>query len=89
MHKNLFNYGDDDEVYASLQRDYRRDSRQVQVMDLLAVGLVVYIARDLGTWDAVATILLAAIVMSRLNTFIDNSNRNFFMHLIDWQRARK
>ena len=89
MHENLFAYGDVREVYEGLQRDYKRDVRQIQIMDAVGVVAVVYLARHLSGWDYVAAIVLFVIVLGRLNTFIDNSNRNFMMHMIDWHNARE
>lgn len=89
MHENLFSYGDQQEVYSALQRDYKRDSKQIRIMDAIGLIALIYLARHLPTWDYVAVIALAMTVVSRLNTFIDNSNRNFAMHLIDWIEARK
>ena len=90
MHTNLFAYaGDRHEVYEALQRDYKRDHRQTQIMDVILVVAVLYLARHLQGWDVFAVVAATFVLLSRLNTFIDNSNRNFFMHTIDWLDARE
>jgi len=88
MHKNLFAYGDRRDVYEGLQQDYKRDHRQTQVMDFILFAGVGFLARSLSGWDFAAVLAVAFVGLSRLNTFIDNSNRNFFMHMIDWTEAR-
>lgn len=89
MHLNLYDYAEDEaEVYAALQRDSKRDSLQIRVMDALTLALLFYLGRNLPKGDLVALLMLGALILSRLNTFIDNSNRNFFMHTTDWMNAR-
>ncbi|MCL6682481.1 hypothetical protein [Sphingomonas alba] len=88
MHKNLFAYADRQGVYEALQRDYKRDHRQIQVMDLVVFAAVAFLARHLSGWDYAAVVIGTVVLMTRLNTFIDNSNRNFFMHMIDWLDAK-
>jgi hypothetical protein len=87
-HQNLSAHGDRRDVYAALQRDYKRDTRQIQIMDVAGFIMVVFLVRHLSGWDYIASVLFFVIVLARLNTFIDNSNRNFMMHTIDWLEAR-
>lgn len=90
MHSNLFDGRfSDDEVYEALKRDTARDSKSITIMDIILASAGLYLVRDLPTWDKVAALVFAFVAMRRLYFFIDQSNRNFFMHWLDWQRARK
>ena len=88
MHNNLFAYGNERDVYEALQRDFKRDTRQTQIMDLMICALVLFLTRHFSFWARIAAFAATVVEISRLNTFIDNSNRNFFMHMIDWLEAR-
>jgi hypothetical protein len=88
MHNNLFTHGDRRAVYESLQRDCKRDHRQCQIMDVALFATVAFLARHLSGWDFAAVVVATVVVISRINTFVDNSNRNFLMHMIDWMDAR-
>ena len=88
MHHNLFASGDEQEVYAGLVRDTKRDGRMIGYMDLVLIGAALYLARHLPVWDFAAVFAVAFVGMQRLNYFIDQSNRNFFMHMLDWQEVR-
>lgn len=89
MHRNLYASADEDEVYAALERDTNRDSKVINTMDLVLIVAAIYLARSLPTWDFVAVLVVAFVGMQRLNYFIDQSNRNFFMHMLDWQQSQK
>lgn len=83
-HKNLFLDGDRAEVYAALQEDYDRDT-WVQVFwhaafIVSAVGAAVIGKHSEWLWLFVG--LYA--VERKVSCFIDNSNRNWAMHVIDW-----
>lgn len=89
MHTNMFAYGaDEKDVYTALERDTARGSKSITVMDLILAVAALYLVRDLPTWDKVAALVFAFVAMRRLYFFIDQSNRNFFMHWLDWRRAR-
>jgi hypothetical protein len=60
----------------------------MQVMDVVLFAAVAYLARHLNGLDFAAVLAGTLVVLSRTNTFIDNSNRNFLMHMIDWIDAR-
>lgn len=88
MHTNMFSHGaTQDEVYAALQEDEANDSKTIRFMDIVLVVATIYLVRDLPTWDLVAVLAIAFAGMRRLFFFIDQSNRNFLMHMLDWQRA--
>ena len=88
-HVNLFSYGDEHEVYAGLQRDYKRDGRQAQIMDLVATGAVVWLTRTWQPVDIFAAVALFWAFSAGTRTFIDNSNRNFFLHAADGSWFRR
>ena len=77
------------EVYEAFVQDYRRDARQVRMFDLIAVGLLL-IAAFQGLNDGWPWLMgaLAALFQS-LRVFIDNSNRHFMMHALDWAAAER
>lgn len=90
MHNNLFQYAADErEVYADLQRDAGRDVRVRQVLNLVTVLAGAYLARDLAKLDVLAVVLCIWSALAGLQYFIDESNRNFWMHQIDWSRATR
>lgn len=88
-HKNLFQYGDVSEVYAALQRDYDRDTWihtlwQIAIL-VCAVGAALLSNRVDWLW-----IFGGLYATERAITrFVDNSNRNWAMHVIDWMEAQR
>lgn len=88
MHTNLFAWAADDrEVYAALQRDTKRDIRVRQALNLIFLGAVLYLCRHMPGTDQAAAVIAAWAGLAGLQYFIDESNRNFWMHQIDWMRA--
>jgi hypothetical protein len=88
-HNNLFDSGDRSEVYAILQRDYDRDTRihQFWHIVLLACAFGAAIFADRPDWLWIFGGLYA--IDRSLSRFVDNSNRNWAMHVIDWIEARR
>jgi len=84
-HPNIFNYGDDKAaVYEALQRDYKRDQRVISWLDGGFVAFIFalsYFKLDMGP---LIWLIVLGLVGSRMCYFIDNSNRNWTMHLMDW-----
>ena len=83
-HKNLFGYGDRREIYTSMQRDFNRDT-WIQsfwhiVLAVMAAGAAVVSGHPDWLW-VFGAIFAAERAASR---FVDNSNRNWAMHVIDW-----
>src|SRR5688572_4853574 len=83
-HKNLHAYGDKADVYAALQRDFDRDT-WVQlswhiVLGGAALGAVFIAGQKDWLW-LFAGIYAAERALAR---YMDNSNRNWAMHVIDW-----
>lgn len=86
---NLHHHGEPTDVYAALQRDYKRDQKIIRVLDL---GLVLLLLGSQYSERAFQLCLFFALIVlsSRITMFVDNSNRNWAMHVIDWiERARK
>ncbi|HUE80283.1 MAG TPA: hypothetical protein VMN38_11725 [Sphingomicrobium sp.] len=90
MHTNIFaGCNTEREAYESLQRDSKSNVREIQIMDLVLIIAAFYLLRNLERWDAIAVVALGISFMVRLNTFVDNSNRNFFLHMLDWHNFRQ
>jgi len=89
QHTNLFGYVDGEgEFYAALQRDFKRDDRIIQIA-ALAIGIAIfYLFRHLSGLDYLAAIVGGGAAIALVLYQIDQSNRNFLMHMIDWQNAR-
>lgn len=84
-HNNLFFGGDGDRksVYEALQRDFNRDTwRQLGwrwVFALVAAGAALS-GHEEWLW-----LFVGMYALERAHArFIDNSNRNWAMHVIDW-----
>jgi len=80
-HVNLFHHGDKKEVYAAFQRDLDRDTWVQLSWRLVLLGCAVGAAVVSGHAD---WLWLFAIERS-ISKYVDNSNRNWLMHAIDWQ----
>jgi hypothetical protein len=89
QHVNLFGYAENTrEVYKVMQSHMKRDSRIFSILCIIA-GLGFLHAADVGAsqgWGALIFGLVSALFA--LIYFIDNSNRNFHLHTIDWIEAR-
>lgn len=88
-HINLFGYGNREGVYAALQRDYHRDGWTEAWWALLFWGCAlgaIYVSHH-ADWGWIFGAIFA--VQRMLRVFIDNSNRNFLMHAIDWDDATR
>ena len=88
-HQNLFGSVENErEVYQLMQAHTKRDARICMVLTIVA-GLSFIHAVDVGAnqgWGALIFGLASAFFA--LIYFIDNSNRNFHLHTIDWIEAR-
>jgi hypothetical protein len=83
-HKNLFAFGDKTEVYAALQRDYNRDTYIHQLWHFVLLGAAVGAGLFSNHWDWLWLFVALYAVERALSRYIDNSNRNWAMHVIDW-----
>ena len=86
-HINLFKYGGKKEVYQTLQDHYDRDTwiHMWWHYVLLACALGAAFISDHMDWLWIFGGLYA--VERAIARYIDNSNRNWFMHSIDWKEA--
>lgn len=89
-HENLFHYlATKGEVYSKLQDDYGRDQKFCSrcqigfVLLCVAAGLV-----DEDRWRTFLVVGAVLVLVQYLVIFIDNSNRNFLLHAIDWLEER-
>ncbi|MBI5041683.1 MAG: hypothetical protein HZB57_10950 [Gammaproteobacteria bacterium] len=89
IHKNLFHYGDSSEVYAALQEHYNRDTWIHSLWQIVlfgcAIGAVVFSGHTDWLW------ICAGLYATEraITRFVDNSNRNWAMHVIDWVEAKR
>jgi len=90
MHENLFQHVEDrSEFYEVLKRDMKRDTRYVQISAMIATGLAIYAAKQ-GVDDGWPWLIGALLSANLAVAFsIDLSNRNFFMHFLDWQENER
>ena len=91
-HSNLFDSVDDHRAfYATLQKDFARDEKRCYYAQFVGVAAIV-IAAAYGNLDPRWQWLLAGVAANALFVsliaFIDNSNRNWTMHMIDWMQHR-
>lgn len=88
-HKNLFHHGSASEVYAALQRDFDRDT-WIQAFWRLVLGACAAGAALLSNHIDWLWIFGGLMATERaIAAFIDNSNRNWAMHVIDWMEAHR
>jgi hypothetical protein len=89
-HNNLFQtQGDRPEVYEALQQNYNTDTyihgAWISVFFIAAIGGVVWAHHSDWIW-----IFMAIFAAERsLSRWIDNSNRNWAMHVIDWMERNR
>ena len=89
-HDNLFAWVDDTRgFYEKLQTDFKRDDRKIQIASLALMVSVLYLARNFDGMDYAAVVVLVICVNVLFYSYIDHSNRNFMMHMIDWHIARE
>lgn len=90
-HSNLFDdLGSKAAVYRKLQQDYLRDHKYCRWCQLL-FGIFLgasYLASNAEA-ERGLFVLAALSAVQFLVLFIDQSNRNFLMHAIDWMEAQE
>ena len=89
-HGNLFDdFGTKGEVYDKLQSDYDRDARACgRYLAACAVFLGAAGFVDSMTWKLCLLFVAAVLLLQYVVIFVDNSNRNYLMHAIDWIEAK-
>lgn len=88
MHTNLFRFGHTRaEVLDGINADHKRDSGTLRIIDLVMFGSVLVLVRNMDRVDAIATFVAVFTAITGLRYFIDLSNRNFYLHRLDWESA--
>lgn len=84
IHTNMFGHGDKAEVYALLQRHGGVELRQGIVLQLLFAAIAVIGSVASKHYDWLWIFAGLWIMEQSIWCFIDQSNRNWAMHVIDW-----
>lgn len=89
-HTNLFTQlADKRAVYELMQRDYARDeARSFRAQWVLTIAIVVVGIVDVPAVRWFAGLVAVHAFYYALIMFIDNSNRNWTMHVFDWLEER-
>lgn len=88
MHVDLFSAGHSrEEVYRALGEHQVRDHRSLCILDLITIVAVVGASIDFRGLHVLFWVLAIVAGSSAIRHFVDMSNRTFFMHRIDWERA--
>ncbi len=86
MHTNMFANGHSrTEVKAGLNAHQKRDTRVVTITDVILGASLLVLMRDMEQLDAAASFIAIMAGLVGLRYFIDMSNRNFYLHLLDWE----
>lgn len=90
MHTNLFSNGHTTtEVYAAMRKHQKRDQTIVAIADLGLMASIWMSTRASGGDRLIWFLLIAFCAMIALRYFIDMSNRNSFLHRLDWDEAKR
>lgn len=88
MHTDLFSAGHStDEVYQALGEHQIRDHRTLRFLDLATALALIGALTNFNGWGTGLWVAAAFLGLSSTRYFIDTSNRNFFMHRLDWEAA--
>ncbi|MBD8549007.1 hypothetical protein [Sphingomonas sp. CFBP 8760] len=89
-HRNLHVYGGQTKlVRESIQADYKRDTRQGHIMDLMGLAALLYLMRSWDWPDRFAALAAVMLLLGGLRTFIDNSNRNWWLHRLNYDEQER
>lgn len=90
-HENLFSfYGNKTDVYRKLQDDYLRDKKQMSwLITAFIVLMTISGFVENNNWRIVLFFGAGASLLQYLILFIEQSNRNHLMHVIDWLEAKE
>lgn len=89
VHDNLFQYGDKADVYLALQRDFDRDTWRHLAWHAVFLAAIIGASQFDGHSDWLWLFLGMFALECAHARFIDNSNRNWTMHLIDWLESER
>ena len=88
MHTNLFSYGHTrSEVKEGMNAHQKRDSKVINVLDLVLGICLIYLVRNQAPLDAAAIVIGAFVALSGMRYFVDQSVRNYYLHRLDWDDA--
>ena len=88
MHNNLFSQGHTRrDVKGSLSQNQKRNNTALQVLDLVVGACLIYLLRNQPILDAAAIFIGSFAALSGIRYFVDQSNRNFYLHRLDWNDA--
>lgn len=88
MHTSLFSLGHSRrEVKKALIQHQKRDSRMVNVLDLVFGVCVIYLVRNLPLFDGAAIFVGVYVGITGMRYFVDQSIRNFYLHRLDWEES--
>lgn len=86
MHVNLFSAGHTrGEVYQALSEHQARDQRTLRFLDGVTALALLGAVTNYHGWATPLWLVAAVAGASAVRHFIDMSNRNFFMHRLDWE----
>lgn len=86
MHKNLFHgFEDRRAVYRKLNEDQASDQKWLDRYQSIAALAAIGVVSDAWHLRYVSLVALIYILVTGQRIWSDMSNRNFMMHMIDWQ----
>lgn len=89
-HKNLFQSGHSaSEVYAALQEHFNRDTWIHSLWEVALLGCAVGAVVFSNHADLLWIFGGLYVVERAILRYVDNSNRNWAMHMIDWMEAKR
>ncbi|WP_141397817.1 hypothetical protein [Novosphingobium sp. Chol11] len=88
MHTSMFSMGHTrDEVRDALKQHYKRDNGRLGFYDLVTGACALFLVRKMEIVDAAAVLIGLGAAITAIRHFIDQSNRNFYLHRLDWEEA--
>lgn len=86
----LFRWGASrSEVKQSIIADYKRDQKRLSWTDLLTGLALLALVKDLDLTQKIGAFGLVTTALAGIRLFIDQSNRNWFLHMLDFERAKE
>jgi 2-methylcitrate dehydratase PrpD len=84
-HRNLHEWGHSAaEVGASMRKDYKRDHRTLTFYDVAGAACLAFVLRSWQVSEIAAALGCYIFTVSALRLFVDQSNRNWFLHRVNW-----
>jgi hypothetical protein len=90
VHNNMFQNGHSKkEVRQAYKNDYIRDLRLMNIYDVITVICIGVVAFQQSALIGIAVFVGSNAALVGLRKFIEQSNRNYFLHRLDWEDALK